>query len=377
MKRSALTLGIISLLLCAVGLVFVLSASTTYSNFTFKSLFFMFNSQAIKVALGIILLIIFMFIPYQFYKKLSKTLLIVITLVLVYTLLQFKSIKGSERWINLGLFTFQPSEIARLFLIVHLAALIERKGELVQNLREGFIYIFFWVVLISALIFLQPNVSNSIIIIMISLAILYVGGAKLKHILITSISSVLLALPFALMFEHARKRLVSFAISIFKGGSINEQVKEALYALGSGGWLGQGLGNSKQSNLFLPESYGDFIFAIIGEEGGFVVTVLILISYFLIFFFGLVIAKNAKDTFGQLLAFGISFSIITNAFIHVAVVTGMFPTTGIPLPFISYGGTSIIITCISVGIILNIAVMNSKFSKNSINVQMEHAEEPI
>jgi len=377
MKKSALTILVISLLFCVGGLAFVLSASSAYSNTNFKSLFYMFNSQAMKVMFGIICLFLFLIIPYGFYKRISKSLMVLITLLLLYTILQSKVINGSERWISLGFFTFQPSEVARLFLIIHIAALIEKKGELVQNLKDGFIYIFFWVAVISVLIFLQPNFSNAIIIITISLSIMFVGGARVKHILITSAGSILAILPLALFFGHVQKRVASFAQSLFHGGNINEQVTEALYALGSGGWFGQGLGNSKQSNLFLPESYGDFIFAIIGEELGFAGTVVILVCYFLVFFFGLVIAKNARDTFGQLLAFGISFSILLNAFINAAVTTGMMPTTGIPLPLISYGGTSIIITCISLGILINIAIMNAKFSKQKINLPLEHAEEQI
>lgn len=377
MKKSAFTILVISLLFCAGGLAFVLSASSAYSSINFKSLFYMFNSQVVKVIFGIICLFFFLIIPYGFYKRISKSLMVLITLLLLYTILQSKVINGSERWISLGLFTFQPSEVARLFLIIHIAALIEKKGELVQNLRDGFIYIFFWVAVVSILIFMQPNVSNAVIIITISLSIMYVGGARLKHILTTMAGSVVVVLLLALFFSHVQKRLVGFAHSVFYGGSINEQVTEALYALGSGGWFGQGLGNSKQSNLFLPESYGDFIFAIIGEELGFAGTVVILLGYFLIFFFGLVIAKNARDTFGQLLAFGISFSILFNAFINAAVTTGMMPTTGIPLPLISYGGTSIVITCISLGILINIAIINTKFSKQKINLQLNHADEQI
>ena len=180
-----------------------------------------------------------------------------------------------------------------------------------------------------------------------------------------------------MIFEHSRTRILTFVKSIFYGGGINDQVNQALLALGSGGLFGQGIGNGKQSNLFLPESYGDFIFAIIGEELGFIGAVVLLFGYFLIFLAGLIIAKKAKDTFGQILAFGISFSIITNALINIAVTTGIFPTTGVPLPFISYGGTSIIITCISVGILVNIAVLNAKYILPVQKINYGHTEEPI
>jgi len=138
--------------------------------------------------------------------------------------------------------------------------------------------------------------------------------------------------------------------------------------LGSGGILGVGIGHSQQSNLFLPEAYGDFIFAILGEETGFIGSVIVLILFLVIFIAGILIAKKAKDEFGQLLAFGITFSIIMYAFVNIAVATGLFPTTGLPLPFISYGGTSLLFLCISVGILINIAISNSINEKKQLGV---------
>ncbi|HSP88581.1 MAG TPA: FtsW/RodA/SpoVE family cell cycle protein, partial [Ignavibacteriaceae bacterium] len=147
---------------------------------------------------------------------------------------------------------------------------------------------------------------------------------------------------------------------------INIQVKQALLGLGSGGIFGVGIGHGKQSNLFLPEAYGDFIFAVMGEEMGFIGAVIVITCYLVLFIAGVIIAKKTIDRFGQLLAFGISFSIIVYAFINVAVSTGLFPTTGLPLPFISYGGTSLIFLCISIGILINIAITNSKRISNTV-----------
>ena len=149
-------------------------------------------------------------------------------------------------------------------------------------------------------------------------------------------------------------------------------MKQALLGLGSGGIFGVGVGHSMQSNLFLPESYGDFIFAIIGEELGFIGSVIVLLSYLLLFIAGILIAKKTKDTFGQMLAFGITFSIILYAFVNAAVATGLVPTTGLPLPFISYGGTSMIFLCISVGILVNIAYTNSKLD-NDLNLSIQNS----
>lgn len=377
MKKSAFIIILVSVSLCVLGLAFVMSASSAYSNVKFESLFHLFNSHIFRVALGLFFLIVFAVIPYDTYKHISKGLMFLITIVLIYTLFFAPQIKGSGRWINLGLMSFQPADLGKLFLIIHLAVMIERKGNSIQNLNELFLHLFFWVIIISGLIFFQPNISNGLIIIFISLSMFFVGGAKLKHILATSLGSVLGAISIAMVFEHSRNRILTFVKSILYGGGINDQVNQALLALGSGGLFGQGIGNSKQSNLFLPEAYGDFIFAIIGEELGFIGSVSVIIGYFAIFFAGILVAKKARDTFGQLLAFGISFSIILNASINIAVTTGIFPTTGVPLPFISYGGTSIIITCVSVGILVNIAILNAKYILPVQKINYGHAEEPV
>jgi cell division protein FtsW len=162
----------------------------------------------------------------------------------------------------------------------------------------------------------------------------------------------------AMIFPHSRSRIFSYVNSVTSGGDLNFQVKQALYSLGSGGVFGVGIGNSMQSNLFLPEAYGDFIFAILGEEFGLIGAIAVLLAYLVLFVCGILVAKKVKDQFGQLLAFGITISIVFYAFVNVAVTTGVLPTTGLPLPFISYGGTSLIFLCISVGILINIAFTN-------------------
>jgi cell division protein FtsW len=263
--------------------------------------------------------------------------------------------------------TFQPADFARLALIVHLAALIESKGKEIEDFQNGFVYLFIWVIMVSSLIFLQPNLSNGILVLIISLTILFVGGAKLKHILGSMGVCAFLGGVGAMIFSHSRERILTFIHSFSNGGDINIQVKQALLGLGSGGILGVGMGHSRQSNLFLPEAYGDFIFAILGEELGFIGSLVVLFAYLVLFVAGILIAKKCKDVFGQLLAFGISISILVNAFINVAVATGLVPTTGLPLPFISYGGTSLIFMCISTGILVNIGMTNAMMQNGKNN----------
>jgi len=358
MKKLGLTIFFDSFALMLLGLLIVMSASSTYSVFKFDSVFYLFNSHLFKVFIGIAAIILFAFIPYDIYRSLSKPAIIVTTILLVVTLFFAQDIKGAGRWLSLGIISIQPADIARLVLIVHLAVLIEDKAHVIDNYRHGFLYLFIWIMSISGLIMLQPNISSGIMLILITLVLIYAGGAKFKHILGSVLMSGLAIGLVAMIFSHSRSRILAYANSIINGGDLNFQVKQALLSLGSGGIFGVGIGNSMQSNLFLPEAYGDFIFAILGEELGLIGTIAVLLAYLVLFVAGILVAKKAKDQFGQLLAFGITISIVFYAFVNVAVTTGILPTTGLPLPFISYGGTSLIFLCISVGILINIAFTN-------------------
>jgi cell division protein FtsW len=359
MKKLGFFIFFDSFAMMLLGTIIVMSASSTYSVFKFDSLFHLTNSHLVKVFLGLILMVLFSAIPYEFYKKYSKQAIIAVVFLLLATLIFAPNIKGAGRWINLGVISFQPADAAKLILIIHLAVLIEGKNELITNFKQGYLYLFIWTLLISGLILIQPNISNGLLVLATSLAILFVGGAKLKHIL----SSFLFCFFFggfaAMLFTHSRNRIITFITSLHTGRDINIQVKQAILGLGSGGLLGVGIGHSRQSNLFLPEAYGDFIFAILGEEMGFIGSILLLICFLSLFIAGLLIAKKTTDKFGQLLAFGIIISITLYAFVNVAVSIGLLPTTGIPLPFISYGGTSLIFMCISIGILINIALSNN------------------
>jgi len=358
MKKLGLTIFFDAFALMLLGLTIVMSASSTYSVFKFDSVFYLFNSHLFKVLFGIGAIVLFALIPYEYYKRLSKPVMIFTTLLLVVTLLFTPDIKGVHRWINFGFFSIQPADMAKLVLIIHLSVLLEAKANVIDNYRDGFIYFFIWIIVISGLIMLQPNISSGIMLIFISLVLIYAGGAKFKHILVSMLISGVVIGIAAMIFPHSRSRIFSYVNSVTNGGDLNFQVKQALYSLGSGGIFGVGIGNSMQSNLFLPEAYGDFIFAILGEEFGLIGSIAVLLAYLILLVCGILVAKKTKDQFGQLLAFGITISIVFYAFVNVAVTTGVLPTTGLPLPFISYGGTSLIFLCISVGILINIAFTN-------------------
>ncbi|MGQ9643923.1 MAG: FtsW/RodA/SpoVE family cell cycle protein, partial [Ignavibacterium sp.] len=342
MKKLAFTVFFDTLILICIGLVIVLTASSTISAIKFSDSLYLFNSHLIRVLIAFVVLIVFSFIPYEIYKSISKPLLLISVVLLVFTLLFAPEIKGAGRWLSIGGITFQPADIAKLVLIIHLSAMLERKSDYLDDFNNAFMPMFIWVMITSGLILIQPNISNGFLIITIGLTIMFVGGVKLKHIFLSSLAMALSVSTIAMIFSHSRQRISSFVNSIINGGDMNIQVRQALVSLGSGGLFGVGIGNSQQNNLFLPEAYGDFIFAILGEQLGFVGSVMVIFFYLVLFISGILIAKKAQDKFGQLLAFGITFSIAIYAFVNIAVATGTFPTTGLPLPFISYGGSSII-----------------------------------
>jgi len=365
MKKLAIIIFFNVVVLMSVGLIIVMSASSTYSVFRFDSVFHLFSSHLFKVNAGFVCMVIFCFIPYEIYKSVSKPAIISISLILIITLFIAPNIKGASRWLDLGIISIQPSDIARLLLLIHLAFLIEQKHYMLDNFRQGFLPMFIWVILISSLIIIQPNISTGMLLVLVSFIVMYVGGIKFKHLFYSLSAFAATSFAVAMIFSHSRDRIISFINSVLNGGDINIQVKQALYSLGSGGIIGVGLGNSMQSNLFLPEAYGDFIFAILGEELGFIGVVFVLFGYLILLFAGILIAKKAKDRFGQLLAFGIAISIVTNAFVNIGVTIGLLPTTGLPLPFISYGGTSLLFLCVGIGILINIALSNQQ-KQNSV-----------
>lgn len=355
MRVYVRTLLISVVALVILGTILVFSASGTYSFFNYDDFYYLFKSHLGKVVIAIFAFAVAVLVPYEYYKKYSKWLLLGTIFILILTPFFGTEINGARRWISFGLFPFQPAEVAKLILLMHLSTLIVNKGELIRDFNAGFKYPLIWIFIVAGLIIIQPNVSTSVIVVLISFALLFVAGAQIKHIAGTLGVLGLSAASVMMIFSHSRARILTFIDSLMNNGDINIQVKQAKIALGSGGWLGVGLGHSRQSDLFLPESYGDFIFSILGEEIGLAGTLSILLAYFVIFFVCIIIAKKSDDSFAQLLAFGLAFNIIFSAFVNAAVVVGVLPTTGITLPFISFGGTSIIILSYSIGIIINIA----------------------
>jgi cell division protein FtsW len=350
-------ISVIGLMMFSIGAVY--SASIAVSDVKHGDYTFLFRSHAIRVVIGVAALFVGMLIDYHVYKKLSKILLVVALILLAYTIFNGVSIKGAQRWISLGPIQFQPSEYAKYALIVHLAVLLSLKQEYVRDFKYGFMPLMIWIVAVVVLVLLQPNFSTGAILLLISMLLLFVGRVKIQHMIATAAAGLPLLIIYAISAPYRWSRIMAYIPGTngdySSADAAKYQTNQAIIGLGSGGIFGVGMGLSKQRELFLPESYTDFIFAIIGEEYGLVGSLLVMAVFTIIMIRGMKIAKHAADDLGRYLALGITITITIYALINAMVTTGLLPTTGLPMPLISYGGTSIIFTAYAFGILINVS----------------------
>jgi cell division protein FtsW len=333
-----------------MSLVIVYSASASWAELKFQNAAYLLRSHLFKVFVGMVLIFVFAKFDYHKLERPTFSLLVVSGFLLATALIQGVVIKGAARWIHLGIISFEPSEIARLTVLLFVAAYLAENYEKLNDYRT-FIRPIAITAIFAVLVLLEPNFSTALMTFVVVGVMLFVGGAKKSHLAVLLIGVLVIGCG-AMMIESYRVARVQ---SWIRHGSGNYQVQQSVIGFGNGGILGVGPGNSRQRNLFLPESYGDFIYSIIGEEYGLWGSVLIMLFYLFIAFRGTAIAKKAPDQFGVLLATGITSEICLYAFVNAAVATGLFPTTGLPMPFISYGGTAMIVNSVCVGIILNIS----------------------
>lgn len=348
------------MLLVAVGVVMVYSASS-YSAF-FNSAYnndsmFFLKKQGGWAVLGTIFMFCTIKIDYHKIKKYTKVIMIG-AIILLAAVFAFAPVNGARRWIKLGPASFQPSEIAKYIVVLYMAKSIEKKGEKIKSLGHGVIPYLLVSGFYAGMVFLEKNLSIAAVIMIVTLIVLYVSGAKTSHML-GLIGLVALAGVAGILFEPYRMaRFTSFLNPWADPKGKGYQLIQSLLALGSGGIWGMGLGRSRQKCYYIPEPHNDFIFSIIGEELGLIGCTLIVILFIIFIWRGIVTAVRAKDTYGTLLATGITSVVAVQAIINIAVVTGSMPVTGVPLPFISYGGSSLVFNLVAMGVLLNISRQN-------------------
>jgi cell division protein FtsW len=358
-------------MLVFIGVIMVYSASSPKALQEFGDPLFFFKRQIVWAALGLFIMIILMNIDYHIWKK-HATAIYIITIILgllIFTPLGME-LKGARRWINLGFTTFMPSDAIKLGSIIFYAAFLENKKDKVSKFKDGLIPAFIVIGISTGLVYLQKDLSTSITVAGTMLSMYFIAGMP-YYVLIASAGLAAILFKVAVYSEgneYRLDRIKSFRDPFADKLGDGYQIVQSLYALGSGGLFGVGLGKSKQKFFYIPEAYNDFIFSIIGEELGLVGTTFILSLYVIIIFRAFHVARNSNDKFALFLASGIASLIAIQSLMNIAVVTSSIPPTGINLPFVSSGGTSLIFYLSSIGILLNI----SRYTKTDGSKKNEH-----
>jgi len=368
LKPKYLNLGLLIsvLALSAFGLMMVFSASNYNAQIFHGNRFYYFNSQLIGVILGLVAITGTYLIDYRVYKRFYWLFLAGGGILLILVFIPGIGIErlGANRWIGIGGFSMQPSEVAKFCFIVFTAA-IAAKAMPKQLTWKSTLLILLAGTSICALILLEPNLSITLCLGLTMFIMLYLCGARIKHLAIIS-APALIALPVLLVAEPYRvRRLLAFIDPWAHPKDEGFQLIQSLFGLGNGGFFGVGFGNSTQKHTFLPFAESDFIFSIIGEEFGFVGTVLFLAVLGFMVYKIFKIGMQTEDFFGKFLCYGIATLIFVQSAVNIAVVTGSIPPTGVPLPFISFGGTSLAVYLAAIGVVLNIDKRNKIFRENS------------
>lgn len=350
-------IAISAIALIVIGEVMVFSASSMYAREHYHSIFYFFKRQLLWGGLAILFAIGLSKLDYQrFESEYFSMLAFAGTVILLVGVLIFtRSIKGAHRWYNMGFGSFQPSEVAKLTVIYFLAIKLSARGLEKRTFKQNIVPVFIVLGTILGLILMQPDLSTALLIGLIALCMLFVSRIKLSHLFAGVLPLVPLGIAYLTWRPYHMARIRSWLESFGDPLSASYQVKQSIIAIGRGGMWGNGIGESKQKLFFLPDSHTDFIFSIIGEEFGYIGVTIILILFIVILYHGLKIARKAPDGFGQFLALGVTLNITLYAFMNIAVVTGIVPATGLPLPFISYGGSHMVFMGISLGVLLNIS----------------------
>ncbi len=363
MKDQSLKLDsalfLIVLVLLVIGVVMVYSASSFKAQEIYDDSHYFLKNHFYKVMFGLILMLIVSKINYIVWLKISPLLLLVSFSALIYLLVSpdVAVVRGSRRWIQLGSFQFQPADLAKLALILYLSRSLGQTNLMRTDTSKRFVFHLSVIALITIPIVLQPDAGTAILISFIAIILVFVSGEKLRHLFIPAITSIAFFSIIFLQEGYQKTRILKF-ISSFRGEEMHWQTQQSLISFGNGGFWGLGLGGSRQKYHFLPDPFTDFIYAIVGEEMGILGTLAILSLLIVFVSVGIKIAMMTAEKPGKLLAFGIVLNIAIYAFTNSAVVLNLLPTTGIPMPFLSYGGSALIINLFGIGILLNIAEQN-------------------
>lgn len=342
------------LALVAIGIIMVFSASYYDALYKHKDVFYFLKKELTWVPVGLVALVVMMLIDYHLLKKFTVFAYGVTVVALVAVLFVGSTINGATRWLNIAGISFQPSELAKYVIVFFLAMMIDKYGKVNRNWKIPLIYLGS-AALFALLVYKENNLSIAAIIMFVAFIMIFVSGMSFKETFaLIGIGGVAGTIGI-FSSDYRTERFISFLDPWKYANDEGYQLVHSLYALGSGGLFGVGLGNSKQKALYMPEPHNDFIFAIIGEELGLIGCIVVIAIFVVLIVAGIKVASRARDRYGKLLATGIISVIAIQAIINIAVVTGSMPVTGVPLPFISYGGTSLVFNLAAMGVLLNIS----------------------
>ena len=357
-SHPAVLLTVVTGALVLLGLIMILSASSVTSFAQSGSSFSVFNRQLVWTVLGVVGFVAFAGLDYHRLRGFGYVLM-ALSIILLFAVLVpgvGVTVGGSARWLALGPLSIQPSEITKLALILFAADVFSRKDERsFDSFSHTVLPMLPVLLIVSGLIMLQPDLGTTVIVGSLGLGMLFIAGAPLAYLFPLATSGTVVAMTAALIEPYRRARILSFLHPWRTPLTTGYQTIQSLIAMGTGGWAGVGLGASRQKWSFVPNAHTDFIFAILGEEMGFLGSLAVLGTFAFIAYLGIKVARSAPDRFGMLTAAGITIWLVVQALVNMGAVTGAMPITGVPLPLVSFGGTSLVISLIGMGILVSIA----------------------
>ena len=358
MKKGIDKVLLIAVILISVfGLVMIYSASFVWADYKFNDPYKFIKMQGVFFIIGLILLYFLSKIDYHLYYKHANKILIICGILLILVLIPgIGSVRnGSRSWFGIGSLGIQPSEFAKIGLIIYVAKYLTNNNRIMKSVVHGVFPILGVIGFFFGLIMLEPDFGTAMVIVITLVALIFISGVQISFFLKVGLAGILGIVGIIIAAPYRMKRIISFIKPWSDPLGSGYQILQSLYAIGPGGLLGQGFLQSRQKYFYLPEPQTDFIFSIISEELGFLGVLIVTFAFLVIFYRGLSASLKSSDLFGKYLAFGLSFGLIIQASLNLMVVVGLIPVTGVTLPFLSYGGSSLLVSMASIGIILNIS----------------------
>lgn len=356
-RNIRLNLFTLTVILICVGIIMIYSSSSIYAWERYHDGFFFLKRHLAFLLIGVMLAFLMMCVDYRKLQEISKPLLIISVFLLILVLVPGlgRQVSGAQRWFRYKFISFQPSELAILAVIIYISDFICRKGNFIRNFWKGFFPPMAVFGMIAMLILMQPDLGTTVSIGAVTIIMVFVAGTRMTYLLSLFLASVPALYVLIFSVPYRRARILAFLNPWADPKGSGFQIIQSQVALGSGKIFGVGLGHSQQKLFYLPAAHTDFIFSIIGEELGLLGTLSIILLFVIFIQQSVRIIKNAPDKFGFFLSLGLVLMLVIRAVINIGVSCGLFPTKGLPLPFISYGGSSLMFDMVAVGILLNIA----------------------